>query len=451
MQKSLDQKLANIRRDPHGAKDFILADAKDADMAAGLASPGKDAVTGKPRTLGQYRELMREVVQQGLVDIMLMSASSSDLLTIGERLFDRSQVTPACRANDTTDIHLPAGGTYASEPSRPFRTATIEQMQSGRVDPTPYERKLGVDLGLYSITPNNNLAFDYATLNAYKEFRVEAEQKGFRHFLEVFDPNACGDACPVDLGRFINDLIARTLAGVPRAGRPVFLKIAYHGPRAMEELVSYDPSLVVGVLGGSSGTTHDAFRLLEEAKRYGARAALFGRKINNSEHQLSFVRHLRAIADGQATAAESVRAYHGDLERLKIKPYRALKDDLELTINASSYAGTSDPSSPKTQVAEAATAAPAAAAKSPAQEKPKPRVTISNTAPTPRAARPAPAGPPKPNGNAVVASAVIAGPAGVPRRADGSPDFSKMTPAQKVALSRARIQSDLSRHGDGQA
>ena len=49
------------------------------------------------------------------------------------------------------------------------------------------------------------------------------------------------------------------------AGRPVFLKIVYHGPKAMEDLVSYDPSLVAGILGGSSGTTHDAFKLLEEA------------------------------------------------------------------------------------------------------------------------------------------------------------------------------------------
>ena len=59
------------------------------------------------------------------------------------------------------------------------------------------------------------------------------------------------------------------LAGVPQAGRPVFLKIVYHGPRAMEELVAYDPHLVVGVLGGASGTTHDAFALLEQAKKQG--------------------------------------------------------------------------------------------------------------------------------------------------------------------------------------
>src|SRR6266567_7249589 len=144
--KSLDRKLASIRANPHGAKDFILADAKDADMAAGLAAPGKDAVTGKVRSLADYRDQMREIVRQGLVDIMLMSASSSEHLTIKERLFDASSVTPAVRANDTTDIHLLTGGTYAAEPSRPFRSATIEQIQTGKVNPAGDERKLGADL-----------------------------------------------------------------------------------------------------------------------------------------------------------------------------------------------------------------------------------------------------------------------------------------------------------------
>src|SRR5438874_2521353 len=182
--KSLDQKLVNIRANPGGAKDFILADAKDADMATGLAATGKDPITGRPRTLAEYRDQMRAVIKQGLVDIVLMSASTSELLTIKERRFDDSPITPAVRANDTTDIHLPAGGTYAAEPSRPFRSATIEQIQSGKANPTELERKLGADLGLYSITPNNRLEFDYATLEAYKEFRIEAEAKGFRHFLE---------------------------------------------------------------------------------------------------------------------------------------------------------------------------------------------------------------------------------------------------------------------------
>src|SRR5436305_1325422 len=159
--KSLDQKLANIRANPGSARDFILADAKDADMAAGLAATGKDAVTGKARSLAEYRDQMRAVLKQGLVDILLMSASTMDELCIRERLFENLHVTPAARANDTTDIHLMAGTSFATEPSRPFRTVTIEQMQSGKVNPTESERRLGADLGLYSITPNNRLEFDY--------------------------------------------------------------------------------------------------------------------------------------------------------------------------------------------------------------------------------------------------------------------------------------------------
>src|SRR5256885_1192909 len=388
MQKSLDQKIATTRANPSGAKDFTLADAKDADMATGLAATGVDPRSGKPRSLAEYRDQMREIVRQGLVDIMLMSASTSEVLTIRERLFDNSAVTPAARANDTTDIHQPAGGTYAAEPSRPFQSTTIDHIQAGRSDPTPQGGRQGAAPALSSITPNNRLEFDYVTLQAYKDFRLEAERKGFRHFLEVFDPNACGGACPTDLGRFINDLIVRTLAGVPTSARPIFLKIAYHGPWAMEDLVAYDPSLIPGILGGSSGTTYDAFHLLEEAKKHGARAALFGRKINNCEHQLTFVTYLRAIADGQIGAEEAVRAYHGELGKLKIPPYRPLKDDLQLTTTATSYAGSGS------------------------------TVSLARKA----------------DGKVAGATAVIA-----------KPDFKKMTTAQKVAYSRERIRADLVR------
>jgi hypothetical protein len=105
----------------------------------------------------------------------------------------------------------------------------------------------------------------------------------------------------------------------------------YFGPAAMEALFHYDPSLIIGILGGSAGTTMDAFHLLADAKRHGARAALFGRKINNAEHQLLFVQHLRAVADDQVAPAEAVRAYHGELERAGIRPLRTLQDDLQLT------------------------------------------------------------------------------------------------------------------------
>ena len=63
----------------------------------------------------------------------------------------------------------------------------------------PHERRLGANLGLYSITLNNDMQLDLQTLEAYKAFRLEAERKGFRHFLEVFDPNASGAHSPADL------------------------------------------------------------------------------------------------------------------------------------------------------------------------------------------------------------------------------------------------------------
>jgi len=341
--KSLDQKLERILADP-SCTDFILADAKDADMAFGIAAPGRSpehhAREGRFRTLDEYRELIRQNVRQGLIDIMLVSASTSEVLTFQERLFDDSHVTPAIRANDTTDIWLAQGGVYTQQPARPFRSASLDQAMCGKPRCEQHERNLGVDLGLYSVTFNNDLGQDHETLHAYRAFHEEAAEKGFRHFLEVFDPNALQAPLP-DVGRFINDMIVRTLAGVAGKARPLFLKVAYHGPAAMEQLVEYDSSLVVGILGGSSGTTHDAFHQLWEAKKYGARVALYGRMINNAEHQLTFIQHLRALADDQVAPHEAVRSYHAELGKLGIRPYRSLQDDLELTSRAGAYSGNS--------------------------------------------------------------------------------------------------------------
>lgn len=340
MEKTLDQKLARLRRDP-ACGDFILADAKDADMAFGIAAPGRSPDTGRPfRSLAAYREQMRAIVRQGIVDIMLMSAHSNAVLTIDERLFDDSPVTPAARANDTTDIWIARGSTYATQPSRPFRSAAIDHIQAGKLDPTPEERRSGADLGLYSVTFNNDVDLDRQTLAAYREFRLEAERKGFRHFLEVFAPNALVSTLgAATTGEFLNDMIARMLAGSPPASRPIFLKIPYLGPAAVEELAAYDPTIIIGVLGGSAGTTHDAFRLIHDARRHGARAALFGRKINAADDPLAFVAMLRRIVDGEIEPADAVRAYHDELQNQGITATRPLKADLELTDTALSYSG----------------------------------------------------------------------------------------------------------------
>jgi hypothetical protein len=342
VEKSLDHKLKRLHADPHGCKDFILADAKDADMALAIGAPGKSPEAHSPelryRSLAEFREIIEQIVEQKLVDIMLMSTSTSEVLTIHKKIFANSPVTPAARVNDTTDIHILRGGKYSSQPSLPFRTATLDHIQCGHLDCQPEERALGANLGLYSITFNNDAALDRESLEKYKEFRLEAERKRFRHFLEVFDPNRPEAVEPARIPEFINDAIVRTLAGVASAGRPLFLKMVYHGPKAMEELVHYDPHLIVGILGGSAGTTYDAFKLLSEAKKFGARVALFGRKINNAENQLAFIRFLRLIADEEISAEEAVKAYHGVLQQLGVRSHRSLDEDMQLKTNVMHYA-----------------------------------------------------------------------------------------------------------------
>jgi hypothetical protein len=286
------------------------------------------------RNLPEFLDIIREVVSQGFVDIMLMSAYVNEQLTIKEGLFRNSHVTP--------DVWAVRHGCYTGEPAQPFRSASIDQIQCGKIECDRSTSDFpGANLGLYSVTFVNDLEQDRETLLAFKEFREEAERKKFRYFLEVFDPNVRSGIAPEKLGEFINDNILRTLAGVPESGRPAFLKIVYHGPRAMEELAQYDPNLVVGILGGSAGTTYDAFKLIHDAQKYGARVALFGRKINNAEHQLAFIEMLRLITESRITPEEAVRAYHAVLEAKKIKPRLPLEKDLELTDQAMSYEGSS--------------------------------------------------------------------------------------------------------------
>jgi hypothetical protein len=426
--KSLDRKLAAIHANPSGSREFILADAKDADMAFGIGAPGQspEAHSGEVRfkTLEEYREQIRAIIHQGVVDIMLMSASTNHALTIRERLFENSPLTPAARANDTTDVHIARGSHYAQEPARPFRSASLDHIQCGHLDCSPDERALGADLGLYSVTFNNDLVLDLATLERFHQFREEAERKKFRYFLEVFDPNVPEAVDPAVLPSYLNDMIARMLAGVAPAGRPSFLKIVYHGPRAMEELVRYDPHLVVGILGGSAGTTRDAFQMLADAQKYGARVALYGRKINNAENQLAFVQFLRLIVDGVIAPVEAVKAYHAVLGKLGIKPKRTLEDDLTLQDASMSYGGTKTtvtvPARPEPVKAEACacqnhepkTATPTAKACACHDHPPVEIVTSSLV---------------KPSKN------------GFPSTLDGRPDFARMDVSQRLEYHRDRL------------
>lgn len=428
MIRSLDRKLAAIHASPHSTREFILADAKDADMAFGVRALGPRSYLARrgsrpaqfspevwtrdefgSRNLPEFLDIIREVVHQSLVDILLMSAYVNEQLTIKEGLFKNSPVTPAARANDATDVWAVRHGCYTGEAAQPFRSATIDHIQCGQLECDRSSDEFpGANLGLYSCTFVNDLEQDRETLLAFKAFREEAERKKFRYFLEVFDPNVNSGIPAEKLGEFINDKIIRTLAGVTGAGRPLFLKIVYHGPKAMEELAQYDPNLVVGILGGSAGTTYDAFKLIHDAQKYGARVALYGRKINNAEHQLAFIEMLRAITDGRINPEEAVHAYHAILQAKGIKPHRSLQEDLKATDQAMSYDG----SSVRRATAEIRNN-PLAGNKPVAKTEPPAKLMASN-------------------GNKI-------GKSDWPTTADGSPDFGKMTSVQRRAYDAARL------------
>jgi hypothetical protein len=331
----LDKKLQNIRAGRYTRSDFIIADAKDGDMGSGVTCTafdrGADGTKLRPRTRAEFLDQIEEIIRQDVVDVMLVSASNLELLQ--ERgAFVGSQVKPAIRANDTTDCWGGVRhGTYPKFPSRPFRTANLSRVMYGTSQPAPGAPITGTDLGLYSVTFLNDLEADVRTLEEFAIFREEAAANGFKYFYEVFNPNVETGLSREQIGEFINDCILRSLAGVTKANRPEFLKIVYNGPKALEELASFDPDLVVGVLGGGAGTTRDTFELLHQAERYGGRVALFGRKINLAESPLSLLVLMRQVADGTVAPEEAVRAYHDDLQKMGLRPTRSLDDDRIIT------------------------------------------------------------------------------------------------------------------------
>ena len=289
-------------------------------MANGCKTAGlQKGSSSRYNPIQVYRDDMRKIMDSDLVDIMLTSLSSAEVLT-QQGAYANTEITPAVRLNDTTDIWVGRGAAYESHPALPFRTARLD-----RVKPVS-------DLGLYAITFYNDLHQDHRTLEEYARFRDEASAKGIRHFLEVFNPKTQVVTPGADFGSYNNDAVVRCLAAVSKHDKPLFLKAAYNGPAATEEIASYDPeNLIFGILGGGAGTTRDCLELIRQAERYGARVALFGRKIYYAEDSISMVTAMRRTIEEKLDSVEATKAYHADLEKLGISPFRELNADLELT------------------------------------------------------------------------------------------------------------------------
>ena len=295
-------------------------------MALGIGAPGHSpemhAGEVQFRTLEEYRDQMRLITRQGLVDIMLMSASSNHALTIRERLFDDSPVTPAVRANDTTDIHLARGSTYraASRRVRSARRASTTSSAATSIA-RPRSGRSGANLGLYSVTFNNDLEHDLRDAGAVPRVPRRGRAQGFPLLPRGLRPERHGRGRRRGLAA-VHQRHDHADAGGGRPGGPAAVPqdrlsrpegAGRAGPVTTR-------SLVVGILGGSAGTTRDAFQLLHDAQKYGAKVALFGRKINNAENQLAFVQFLRLIVEGQVGPVDAVKAYHAVLGQAGTAP-----------------------------------------------------------------------------------------------------------------------------------
>ena len=131
----LDQKLANIRAGRYKRGDFMIADAKDPDMGPSIWSTGPkrapDGSWSRYHTRAEFLDRVTAIIKQDIVDIMLVSASNLELLTEAGA-FRGSAVKPAIRANDASDIWVVRGGGYAKQPSRPFRSASLQRLAGRR-------------------------------------------------------------------------------------------------------------------------------------------------------------------------------------------------------------------------------------------------------------------------------------------------------------------------------
>ena len=255
-----------------------------------------------------------------------MSASNIERLS-DEGLFADSPVKPAIRANDTTDIWRVRGGTYHEQPSRPFRSASLARTMYGTATPMPgaadHRHRPRPLLGHLQQRPRRRHAprsrrSPSSAPTPPRAASSTSSRCSTRTSTTGIDPEV--------LPHYINDCILRCLAGVHQADRPQFLKIVYNGPKALEELASFDPE--PDRRRARRRRRHHA-RLLRAAAP-GARSTAPGSpcsaaRSTSPRRRSPSSRMMREVADGNLSPQEAVRAYHGELQKQRLKPQRAAR------------------------------------------------------------------------------------------------------------------------------
>lgn len=312
MDSRIFQKLADpdlLRRSP------IFVFAADALASVGLHGLGMEQIP-RPhhRTRPEFLNLMRQTVSDGYIDGLLMTPADAEVLTMEERLFDTSPVTPIVRMNAETNIWNPRFGRYRQQQSLPFQTVPLDEARY-------CEALVGsamnchVSLGLYSITLNNDVIADEHTLNTYLRFAHDVgERPDFHHILEVFLPNVNLPGMDHEArGQYVADSIVRTMSYLRKSQRPLFIKTEYTSAGVWKELTSFDPTLVIGALGGPRQNARKTLQLACDVAEHGGRVILFGRTVFGEDNPRLIARALRAVLDRQQSPEDALREYQAAL------------------------------------------------------------------------------------------------------------------------------------------
>jgi hypothetical protein len=280
----------------------IFVFAGDAQAAGGLRGLGSigGPTTRRWRSRAEFLQLCRDLSRDGSIDGCLLTPADAEALAVGERFFDSCSVTPMVRANAETMIWNPRHGAYNRSLSRPFQTVNVPDAGFCRQQICAAQ-DFNIRLGLYSITLNNDTEADLRTQEAYLTFAREVGRTaGFDHFLEFFLPNLPQHGLSAEqMGEYVADNIVRTMSYLRQHERPLFIKTAYTTAAVWRELCAFDPTLIIGALGGPRGDARSTLELAHNVVAGGGKVILFGRAIFEDEHPLLICQALRRVLDGQ--------------------------------------------------------------------------------------------------------------------------------------------------------
>jgi hypothetical protein len=291
-------------------KSPIFVFAADHPSGMGIHGLGKADREGRHRTHPEFLQLIREVVNDGYIDAIILAPADAELLAREEQLFKEAPVTPVVRMNAETGIWSPRYGSYQEYPSSPFQTILVDEARYCEALMGTIEH-CNVTTGLYSITLNNDVNADERTLSAYMRFAREVGKvEDFHHILEVFPPNRpIREMDSEQTGGYIADSIVRIMSHLVRSQRPLLIKTAYLHKKIWQELTSFNPELNIGALGGSFKDTITTLQLAHDVVHNGGRAVLFGRSIFLEKDPVEFCRVMRKVVDKEVSPEQALDEY----------------------------------------------------------------------------------------------------------------------------------------------